>query len=402
MPKVSVIIPAYNAGRYICDAIDSALAQTFTDIEIIVVDDGSTDNTGGLVAQYADPRIRYLYQDNRGLSGARNTGILHAGGDLIGLLDADDVWKPEFLQVLCDLLDQHPHAAGAYSGYQYMDACRRLLPQTFTRTEAPERYAAALLGGNWITPSAVVLRKSIFSETGLFDQSVSLLEDYEMWLRLAQTSHLVGIAQILCYYRLSTTQLSSDSIRMAHGLHELTIKHFGIDDCVPAAWSQDKRRTYCNLYGFSANAFLGAGDVEAGARHLVSLATLDGQVVNNVSLWYTFACSYQQKGELGDVRRLDMAKSEHLMQSLIEAASAPSQPHGLTYQQRRQATATARLALAQIYYGRREVQRSMKRLLEAFLLNPLGMVRRRLFWSLLWRVPAYAVVRALRTGRVRQ
>lgn len=99
MPEVSVIIPCYNHGHYLPHAVNSVLAQTFTDWEAIIVDDGSTDNTREVAAQFTDERVRYVHQENRGLSGARNTGIRAAQGAYLAFLDADDEWEPRFLRV---------------------------------------------------------------------------------------------------------------------------------------------------------------------------------------------------------------------------------------------------------------------------------------------------------------
>ena len=110
MPAVSVIMPAYNVAPYVGDALRSALAQTFTDLEVLVVDDGSTDATADVVAGIAarDPRVRLIRQPNRGLAGARNTGLRSARGDVFALLDSDDLWEPEFLAEQVAILRAHP------------------------------------------------------------------------------------------------------------------------------------------------------------------------------------------------------------------------------------------------------------------------------------------------------
>ena len=115
LPTVSVIIPTYNHGCFISDAIESVLAQTYRDVEIIVVDDGSTDGTEQIVAQFGN-RVRYIWQENRGLSAARNTGIAHAKGRLINFLDADDWHAAEFLEQLITRLDANPTLDGIACG----------------------------------------------------------------------------------------------------------------------------------------------------------------------------------------------------------------------------------------------------------------------------------------------
>ncbi|HGG59096.1 MAG TPA: glycosyltransferase family 2 protein, partial [Gammaproteobacteria bacterium] len=107
-PFFSVIIPSYNHAHYVCEAIDSVLDQTFSDFEIIVVDDGSTDHTRQAIQGYEHPAIHYIYQDNKGLPGARNTGIRHARGRWIALLDADDLWHRERLAHIAEHIRRHP------------------------------------------------------------------------------------------------------------------------------------------------------------------------------------------------------------------------------------------------------------------------------------------------------
>ncbi|MEM4724269.1 MAG: glycosyltransferase family A protein, partial [Candidatus Hadarchaeum sp.] len=111
MSSVSVIIPCYNHGHYLPCAVNSVMAQTFADWEAIIVDDGSTDNTREVAAQFTDSRVRYIYQDNRGLAAARNTGIRAAQGEYLAFLDADDEWEPTFLEACVAALSQQPALA---------------------------------------------------------------------------------------------------------------------------------------------------------------------------------------------------------------------------------------------------------------------------------------------------
>ena len=121
MNKVSVIIPNYNNAHYLGKAIQSVLRQSFKDYEIIVVDDGSTDNSKDVVSTFGD-KVRYIWQENKGLGGARNTGINASNTEFIGLLDADDEWKPFYLEKMMSLVQRHPDAAVYYSAARGMDA----------------------------------------------------------------------------------------------------------------------------------------------------------------------------------------------------------------------------------------------------------------------------------------
>ena len=190
MPAVSVIIPNYNHTRFIRAAIDSALAQTCQPREVIVVDDGSTDDSRAVVAEYGD-RVRYIWQENQGLAGARNTGIRAAQGDLIGLLDADDIWYAHYLERMVALAERHPAAAVFYGAARGIDTEGNPLPQLFGGPVLPagEIYQT-LLRANFIIPSTVTFRRSVIVTAGLFDQELRSCEDWDLWLRLLPEKHV--------------------------------------------------------------------------------------------------------------------------------------------------------------------------------------------------------------------
>ena len=153
----SVIIPNYNHAQYLGDAIQSVLDQTYRNFEIIVVDDGSTDNSREVVAGFGD-QVNYIWQENRGLSAARNTGIRRAKGTYIGLLDADDMYEPDFLSTLVSELETDPHAAGIYCGYRFVDHLNHPLPQIESRSIPDDRLFEALVDGNFLVPESMLRR----------------------------------------------------------------------------------------------------------------------------------------------------------------------------------------------------------------------------------------------------
>ena len=127
-PRVSIIMAAFNHAQYIDKAIASALAQTWQDFELIVVDDGSTDATGQVVSQFGSP-VRYIYQQNRGQGGARNRGIASARGEFVCFLDDDDLWEPEYLATVISVFQRQPDTDALYTGFRIIDGEDRLLPQ---------------------------------------------------------------------------------------------------------------------------------------------------------------------------------------------------------------------------------------------------------------------------------
>ena len=130
LPAVSVITPVFNAERYIGAAIESVLGQSASDWELLVIDDGSTDGTPDVVREYAgDPRLRVVRREHRGLSAARNEGVSKATGRLLAFLDADDLWRPEYLERMVSMLDRKPEAVLAFAGWRYVDGVGTVLPQ---------------------------------------------------------------------------------------------------------------------------------------------------------------------------------------------------------------------------------------------------------------------------------
>jgi glycosyltransferase involved in cell wall biosynthesis len=186
-PLVSVIIPAYNAGRYIKEAVDSALAQTYKNCEVVVVDDGSTDNTRQVLAPYIDAgKIKYIYQENKGLAGARNTGIKNSSGEYITLLDADDIFLPRKIERQVNFLEKHPECDICYCDlyHFYEDKPDQLLKLNY-RYYSGKEVLPHLIAGNFIAPISVVARRTVFERFGYFDETLKRSEDIEFWLRIA-------------------------------------------------------------------------------------------------------------------------------------------------------------------------------------------------------------------------
>src|SRR5712692_3480948 len=183
---VSVVIPTFNSADYVVQAIQSVLAQTYQEFEIIVVDDASTDNTEELLRPFAD-RICYVRQDRGGQSAARNRGILQARGELIAFLDADDLWRPTKLARQVEYLKCHPEACLVYT-----DFTRGPLPGSNNESRLrdfkprdPADVFHGLLEENFIATPTVMVRRSALARSGLFDPTLRGSEDLDLWLRLA-------------------------------------------------------------------------------------------------------------------------------------------------------------------------------------------------------------------------
>ena len=188
-PTVSVVIPAYNAAWCVRKAIVSVLEQDYTERELIVVDDGSSDDTAAVLAGYGD-RIRVVSKPNGGLSSARNAGIRTARGSLIAFLDADDWWLRGKLSRQVELMDRHPELGFSSTAARVEDIEGRLL-NLWARAQWDGSFLEHLFGSNGDVAgsgSAVIARRALFDQVGTFDESLGGLEDIDMWMRLAAVS----------------------------------------------------------------------------------------------------------------------------------------------------------------------------------------------------------------------
>ncbi len=182
-PLVSVIIPTYNRGWILKEAIDSVLAQDFKDYELIVVDDGSSDNTSEVLDTYGQ-EIIVLRQANKGVSAARNRGIAEAGGQLVAFLDSDDRWLPRKLSRQVDFFILNPDAVINQTEEIWIRNGARVNPKDRHRKPAGMIFERSL-GLCLVSPSAVMIRKSLFDVVGVFDEDLPACEDYDLWLRIS-------------------------------------------------------------------------------------------------------------------------------------------------------------------------------------------------------------------------
>jgi len=299
-PLISVIIPNYNHTRFIPTAIKSVLNQTYPRCEIIVVDDGSTDDSREVVAQFGD-KVRYIWQKNQGLAGTRNTGIQAAAGEMIALLDADDEWAPEFLDTMIRLAGENPNGLVFYCMAQCMDVDGNDLPQLVGGPPvAPEALYQKLLRANFIIPSTVIFKRQPLLEAGSFDASLRSCEDWDMWLRLLPAGQIIGTAQTLVRYRVHGSSLSTNVANMQDAARKVVEKHFGGEEGDPATWSNDKRRAYGGLYRYQTITFIQRqNNWTAAASTLQKSLLIDPTLTLDLDFFYELGLGSQQVGHRG-------------------------------------------------------------------------------------------------------
>lgn len=202
MARVSVIIPAYNAEAFISQTIESVLAQTYQQLEIIVVDDGSTDGTCRILQRYGDC-IRFLHQENKGVSEARNAGVAIATGEYIALLDHDDLWLPEKLDKQIKILDADSDVALVYSDCHRIDINGKLLFKKFDILRPHRgRVLAELFLENFIPCPTAVIRKQVLEKVGFFRPDLCFVEEYDLFLKVAELYPIDFVDAPLAKYRV--------------------------------------------------------------------------------------------------------------------------------------------------------------------------------------------------------
>ena len=180
--RVSIVIPTYNRAGFVREAITSVLQQDYPDVDLIVVDDGSRDDTAAVVSGFG-PAVRYLYQENRGVSAARNRGVAASTGGLIAFLDSDDLWLPSKVSAQVAYFEAHPDAQACHTDEIWIRRGVRVNERRIHRKHGGWQFLASL-PRCLISPSAVMLRRTLWDRLGGFDETLPACEDYDLWLRL--------------------------------------------------------------------------------------------------------------------------------------------------------------------------------------------------------------------------
>jgi glycosyltransferase involved in cell wall biosynthesis len=246
-PTVSVVIPAYNAARTIGPTIASALVQTISDLEIVVVDDGSDDTTVTAARRWKDPRVAVISQANAGAAAARNTGIAAARGRYVALLDADDLWLPTKLERQLALLHQHAHASAVQTGAYFVDDDLRLMSVRECHPSDDALLDTLRFRNMPANMSAIMIERDKFAEIGDFDTSLEILEEWDMHIKCARWCGLQSVVEPLVLYRVHAGNRSRDlSIHIEPGLSILD--RLFKDPTLPSSVRAREREIYGRFY----------------------------------------------------------------------------------------------------------------------------------------------------------
>jgi glycosyltransferase involved in cell wall biosynthesis len=213
IPKISVVIPAYNSEKTIKATIDSVLNQTFTNLELIIINDGSQDSTLDIVSQIQDSRIKIFSFGNAGGNVSRNRGLHQAVGEFISFLDADDLWTPDKLASQLKALQENVDAKVAYSWTDYIDENGEFLFSGTHNTFNGDIYEKLLVNNFLENGSNPLIYREALIELAGFDESLKAAQDWDMWLRLAAKYNFVGVPSSHILYRVSANSLSSNLFR---------------------------------------------------------------------------------------------------------------------------------------------------------------------------------------------
>lgn len=231
-PRVSALVPVYNGAAYLAEAVESAMKQTMADLEVIIIDDGSTDDSGAIADRLAaanPDRVKVIHQANGGLVAARNAGLGIARGEYVALLDADDAWYPHHLAEAVAVLDARPEVGLVHAEYEVMDAQSASQGTPPGRWVLPHKSAweAIFLWQDHVMQVTAVFRRSLIDEVGPFDLRFNRLgcEDRDLWLRIAARSQLVFLPALHARYRVHGANMSKQRDRMHQARLLLVDKH---------------------------------------------------------------------------------------------------------------------------------------------------------------------------------
>jgi glycosyltransferase involved in cell wall biosynthesis len=331
-PLITAIIPSFNSGRFVVQAVESVLAQTYGNVETIVVDDGSTDDTADRLAAYLGD-IRYIRQPNGGLSRARNRGMEEARGEFFAFLDADDMWLPEKLLLQWECLADQPDA-----GLVHTDTCR-LYESTGERVYVPggaERFCGTcyteFFWGHSVTPSTVMVSRQCIDEVGGFDESIRRpsTQDLDLWIRIARNCPLAYVDKPLVLYRYHATNSSYNLQMMVEDECYVLAKALNDD---PGLWTllgrgKARKRMFDLTFGAGYHSLV-RRDLRKARGYFRNALAYSPTSLKGWGYWVSTFLPGWSRAAIRQVKRRLIQRSQH--QPGMSVDSSPGQPRRPDY-----------------------------------------------------------------------
>lgn len=243
MPKVSVVITAYNSMAYLPETLESVSRQTFTDFEVLIIDDGSSDHIVQWASELVDPRVRLISQENQGVGVARNTGIAHAQGEYIAFLDGDDTWEPTKLEKQVRCLEENPKVGLVHTWLAGIDPHSKPTGRVIGSHVEGEVWEK-IIERNMVACSSAMVHRCCFETVGVFDKNLRFAEDWDMWIRIAARYHLAVIKEPLVGYREHPNSKSKKYASRLQDFRTIIEKAF---DSVPFELLHLRNRSYGHI-----------------------------------------------------------------------------------------------------------------------------------------------------------
>ena len=255
MPKVSIILPVYNSAEFVEEALESIRQQTYRDYEVVVVDDGSQDQTGEIVKRYKD-RFRYLFQEHGGPAKARNRGIRESTGKYIAFLDSDDLWLPTKLEKQADMMDRNPELDMVITENLCFNERGVFMPWMGKRKKLMEGdIAKNIFLHSWVVTPTVMVKREVFDRVGLFEEELQLAEDDNMWVRIAANFKVGLLNEVLVKVRDHPSRSIVDRKKMFESVRAnielLSYKYAGVHERIKSAIPLKYSRLYFQMGYFS-------------------------------------------------------------------------------------------------------------------------------------------------------
>jgi glycosyltransferase involved in cell wall biosynthesis len=345
---VSVVIPVYNRVSYLERTIASVLSQTFTEWQLIIVDDGSSEDVSQVLDRFEDESMRLIRQENAGNAAARNKGIQQSSSKYVICLDSDDMWHPEMLAACLETMEAQSSVDVVYTQLQTIDAEGMPLGQPPGPRPHKGKMLDALLMGYSILPSSAFVRRSCFDRWGLFTPG---LDDWDLWLRWATAGcKFYLLKRPLLMYRLhdQNLNLALASRRQTH--IAILDKYYASPD-VPNWALAKKELVYANQYfKFSEKAWR-AGQGSDGVNMFIKAVQYYPDYLQNIEFYYRLACAHQPRPDTGTRKNLDLDKAERTLMRCLEGLFSQPSLSPQIHEQQQSAYAFAYLGLGRLAYS---------------------------------------------------